>query len=231
MKNQFLGMVVAVLSSAALGAGCSAEMSEIDQAIAGEQAMAVIDTTATFSATEGLRFADDAAARGWTAVAPGVWRSASGAKQLIIGAEGHRWAVEQTEAELARLYEKGGDMAAIEHEEALLRMQQNALETAANGTQANCDIALYTGPASTLFGVIGGAALAQLSCTNGTLPFTVESQVCTDSTGCGPVHAYTAEPDSTPRLWGSVRSGLGFCESAVLVTPPGVVQSNRYLCD
>lgn len=94
-----------------------------------------------------------------------------------------------------------------------------------------CNIALYSGPSSPFIGQVGGAALAQLSCVNGTVAFTVEAGVCTETTGCGLLYGEMAYPDSTPRLWGTIRTGFGDCDSSVSARPPYVVsQGGTYTC-
>ena len=50
---------------------------------------------------------------GWRQLAPGVWESEAGegAGRIVVGAEGHTWAIERAEKDLSGLYELGAAQA------------------------------------------------------------------------------------------------------------------------
>jgi hypothetical protein len=230
-KNPHFIRISSVLMGIAFGAGCAIDDPGSSEEVAGVESTIEVEPLATLSSA-GLQFASAEIARQWVEEAPGVWRHEDGTRRMILGEEGHRWAVAQLDDELAALNTQDADESLIEAKEAHLAVQRTALDKAGDeiGTEATCNIGLYTGASGPIFGFVGSAALAQLSCQNGTVVFTVESQACTGSTGCGPYSVQTAIPDSTPRLWGSLRSGTGNCFSTVFVSPPGIGQSSNFTC-
>lgn len=229
MSNKLLSVSMATLGIAAWSVGCGVE-ADADVVMTAESVPAGLEISAIYNAVDGLRFLSPEVASSWSEVTKGVWRSDTG-QQLIAGEEGHRWAVEQTQAELAELRATNADVVTIEHKESILDMHQRALKEPQVGDKASCNIAFYNGPSSPFTGFVGSAGLTQLSCTGGTVTFTVQSQACTNSTGCGPVVTQTAVVGSTPGLWGTARSGTGSsCGSVVSVSPPGVVSSGTFVC-
>jgi hypothetical protein len=229
MRNLF--GIASVFIGISLSAGCALDGQDRHEELAGVESTYEIAPLATLKGGE-LTFASADIARQWQEEAPGVWRHEDGTRRLIMGQDGHRWVAAQLEDELAALYAGGADESLIETKEAHLAIQREALDKAGDeiGIEATCDIGLYTGASGPIFGFVGGASLAELSCQNGTVVFTVESQVCTGSTGCGAYSVQTAIPDSTPRLWGSLRSGTGSCFASVFVSPPGIGQSSSFTC-
>lgn len=238
MEKTYKAMVALVLGSSIMMAGCDQadegmEATEaMDYEVQGIEPEVELAPMATFSHADGLRFASEDAARAWTQEGPGVWLHGESNQRLVMGEEGHRWAAEQLQAELDALYASGADDSLIAAHEALLAGAQQAAGKA--GEQASlavsCNIATYNGGSSPFTGYTGGAALAQISCTGGTVVFTVQTQVCTGTYGCGPVNTQTAIPTSTPMLWGTARYGFGTCSSFVSLSPSGIYDSNVYTC-
>lgn len=191
---------------------------------------------------ETLALAPNAA---WKELAPGVFENDAeeGANRIVIGAEGHKWAIEQAETELSNLREQSelqtdDDQATIEAmkqiEVQIANLQKTAQNIAATpGTpQAiSCNIGFYTGPSSPIAGYYGAAALAQVSCTGGCQTFTVSTQACTNF-GCTPVYASSRFVCSTPWTYGVSKSGSygASCSSAASVSPPGIMSSWNGFC-
>lgn len=92
----------------------------------------------------------------------------------------------------------------------------------------DCNIGLYTGPSSPIFGAAGSASLAQLSCTGGTITFTVNAQSCVNGTCTTSVQSAT--PGTNPGLWGNARFGSGSCTADVNTIPPGVGRRASFTC-
>lgn len=232
-KTHIARAALSLIAIASLAGACAQgnDDSLIHDQFTGDDAAVAVQPLATFNAAEGLNFVSPDMAAEWNEEAPGVWRQADGEQRLIIGAEGHRWAVQQLSGELAELRAAGADSSAIAAKEAHLASQRDALAKSDDiSTQATCNIALYTGPSSPFTGYTGAAALAQISCQNGTVVFTVETFVCAGTSGCGPVSIQTAIPGPNPGLWGQARSGSGSCYSDVFVSPANVGRASSYTC-
>jgi len=236
---------VALIAGSAFMAGCVASP-EPDSTIQGAEE-ALIDESGPLSIPvqselrmertgdgEALSLVPDAA---WRQLAPGVFESAAqeGASRIVVGAEGHKWAIEQAEKDLADLRARSASQAdvdpaasaAIEQlEEQLVKLEQTAQNIAAApvGTpQAlSCDIGFYTGPSSPISGYYGAAALADVACYGGCQTFTISAQACTDY-GCSPVYTSSRFVCATPWTYGVARSGTygASCSSAASVSSVG----------
>ncbi|GAB4520175.1 MAG: hypothetical protein Tsb0020_38800 [Haliangiales bacterium] len=233
MKTKNINFGIAtVLLATSLSVGCAVDGVDGDShELNGELAPAgQIEPLATVDA-DGMHFASEEIARQWSQAAPGVWSHSDGTR-LIFGAEGHRWAADELEAELDALYAADASMDVVAAKEAALDQRLAALDKASGEeirTEVSCNVAMYTDISSPITGFVGGAALAQISCTNGTVAFTVDSMVCT-STGCSS-NSQTAVPDSIPRIWGVARSGTGNCFSDVFISlPAGFGQAANHTC-
>jgi hypothetical protein len=234
MNKTSIGMAALMLSGTLFVAACDDSNQEaVEVAFEGDVLGSELAPMATLRPGEGLRFASEEVARAWTQEAPGVWRHQDSTGRLIVGGEGHQWAAERLEIELAGLYEQGAPESELAAREAQLAAHKEVAAQADDKASlaASCDISTYNGPSSPYTGFIGGAALAQISCVNGTVIFTVETQVCTGTSGCGPVSRQTAIPDAFPRIWGTARSGYGSCWSYVYLTPSGIFDSYSYTCN
>lgn len=163
---------------------------------------------------------------------------------MIIGAEGHKWAIEQAEKELADLHDRSAllgdnDPAILDAIDKLQEQLEKLDETVQNiaappvGTpQAlSCNIGFYTGPSSPISGYYGASALAQVSCSGGCQTFTLAAQACTNY-GCSPVYSASRFVCSTPWTYGVSRSGSNgaSCSSAASVSPPGIMSSWNGFC-
>ncbi|ACY18692.1 hypothetical protein [Haliangium ochraceum] len=223
-----------LLLGIAFSTGCAvgdADMS-MEEEVSALEGMASLAPLATLD-RDGLHFASPELAQQWVEEAPGVWRQVAGSGRLVMGAEGHRSSVMQLEDELAWLRAAGALSAELVSAQARLDAHRAALAKAEDeiGVEVTCDIALYTGPSGPIFGFSGSAALTELACTGGTVTFTVESQACTNSSGCGPYNVQTAVPGSTPALWGSLRSGTGSsCDAFVALSPSNLAQFDIFPC-
>ena len=232
MNKMHVGMMSVILGTALALTGCFEAEEVIDEQIVGMQAESPLPPMASFD-SKGLHFASEEVARAWAEEAPGVWRHQSTEQRLIVGERGHQSAIALLQAELDELNADGADDEAIVGQESILRGLRLAADKARGEqqTEASCNIATYNGGSSPFIGFIGGAALAEISCINGTVVFTVMSQVCTGTTGCSPTNVQTAIPSSVPQLWGTVRSGYGTCSSFVSLSPSGIFDSNVYFCN
>lgn len=183
-------------------------------------------------------------------VAPGVWdvETEDGiVHRIFSGEDGHRWLIEQTEAQLNDLYDRLN--AGTGDEDELTAQITAAEDTIAMATETvkntagpgflppavTCNIALYTGPITGSglpnppFPPPGGAALAQIVCSGGCAAFTVQSQVCC-SAGCTAVNTATnAAVCATPWTAGTILFGTGAGAAAVVVV--GIVgKSSTFTC-
>lgn len=230
---RFVGIALSFVGITSLVGACAQDGDEIVQEeLSGIESPIELEPVATFDATNGLQFASPDIAVQWREEAPGVWRHETGTQRLIMGEQGHRSAVSLVEAELAELRSAGADNSLIAAKESYLASQRNAVAKAASevSPQVSCRIRPYNGPSSPFTGYVGGAALVELVCYGGTVRFTIDTQVCTGTTGCGPVLRQIAYPTSTPGLWGQARSGYGTCYSFVAVSPPGIFEDDYYRC-
>ncbi len=130
----------------------------------------------------------------WRELAPGVFENDAeeGGSRIIVGAEGHQWAIEQTEKELADLnarsasteQDEPGILEAIEKlNKQLVNLRETAQNIAAPGgtPQAiSCNIGFYNGPSSSISGFYGASALVQFSCSGGCQTFSASTQACTN---------------------------------------------------
>lgn len=181
----------------------------------------------------------------WREVAPGVFENEAqeGGNRIIVGAEGHKWAIAQAEKELDELTDQ---LAVKEQDDPVLlgkidkvnEQLANLRDTAHNiaapvGTpQAiSCNISFYTGPSSPISGYYGASALAQVSCSGGCQTFTIAAQACTNF-GCTPVYSSSRYICSTAWTYGVSRSGTygASCSSAASISPPGITSSWNGFC-
>jgi hypothetical protein len=181
----------------------------------------------------------------WRELAPGVFENEAqeGGNRIIVGADGHKWAIAQAEKELADLNEQSavnGDedpaiLGAIEKvNEQIVNLEETARNIAGPvGTPqaVSCNIGFYTGPSSPITGYYGASALAQVSCTGGCQTFTIAAQSCTNF-GCTPVYASSRFVCATAWTYGVSRSGTygASCSSAASISPPGITSSWYGFC-
>lgn len=182
-----------------------------------------------------------APSKAWKETAPGVWESEAqgGASRIVVGAEGHRSAIEQAEKDLSALYDQAAlqadaEPAAIEtirQSEAHLKNLKDAAQSlaAVQGIAplaVSCDISFYTGPSSPVLGTYGAAGLAQVSCSGGCQTFTISAQACTNF-GCGPLSSASNSVCASPWLFGVAKDGTpgASCSSSASVSPPGITSS------
>ncbi|MDC0746714.1 hypothetical protein [Polyangium mundeleinium] len=235
----------ALMAGSAVMAGCMAspEPEGVEEALIDESGAMGIPAQSEMKLErrgegESLSLVPNAA---WKELAPGVWENGEqeGANRIVVGAEGHKWAIEQAEKELSELQARSASQAeeepavndAIAQRKAqLANLQETAKNIAAAPGSANltvsCDIGFYTGPSSSVSGYSGAAALAQVSCIGGCETFTISAQACTNF-GCSPVYASSRVVCSTPWTYGVTKSGTygASCSSAASVSPPGIMSS------
>jgi hypothetical protein len=174
----------------------------------------------------------------WKTVAPGVFELPAGdgkSQHIAVGEAGHRWLVEQAGAELDGLYaQRNADDGKPELEQQIASAEEKlstaheALTQAIGGPApqaVSCNISLYAGPSSPVFGTAGAAAVAQIVCGGGCVTFTVSSQTCC-SGACTPFSAITKTVCATPQLMGTLQSGFGIGSALVSVNPSGASLSN-----
>jgi hypothetical protein len=178
-------------------------------------------------------------------VAPGVFEGAAeeGASRILVGAEGHKWAIEQAEKDLTDLRarnvmgadEDSATLEAMKQLEAqianLEKTMQNIAAPVGTPQAVSCNIGFYTGPSSSIAGFYGATGLAQVSCSGGCQTFTIQAQACTNL-GCSPVYASSRSVCSTPWAYGVSRSGTygASCSAAASVSPPGIMSSWNGFC-
>lgn len=171
--------------------------------------------------------------------APGVWEG-DGASRVVVGVEGHRWAIEEAKKNLADLYERSavqedGEpdaavMKAIQQSEAGLKnLEDTAIAIASANADVpsavSCNVGFYTGPSSAITGSYGAAALTQVSCSGGCQTFTISAQACTDY-GCGPVGSSSNYVCASQWTFGMAKNGTpGASCSATTTISPGVTSS------
>lgn len=184
------------------------------------------------------------ASPGWSETAPGIWSSAAqgDAGGIIVGAEGHRSAIERAEKELAALH----DRAARQQDEAVTRAiaqkeayldtlkgTAQAIGTTEDGTAlvTSCNIGFLNGPSSPYMGFIGAFGAAQVSCTGGCQWVTIEAEACTNF-GCTGVYAASNYVCSTPWTYGVATSGSygASCYGAARVSPFGITGYRYFPC-
>jgi hypothetical protein len=180
--------------------------------------------------------------------APGVWENETedGASRIVVGVEGHRWAIEQAKKDLADLYEQssaqadrendGAVMEAIKHKEAHLKGLEDTAIAIASATgnapsAVSCNISFYTGPSSPFTGASGAAGLTQVSCSGGCQTFTISAQACTNY-GCSPVGTSSNYVCANPWTFGMAKGGSpgASCYATTSISPPGVSQSWNGSC-
>jgi len=186
------------------------------------------------------------ASTGWRETAPGVWESSAqeSGSRIVIGAQGHQFAIAQAEKDLSALHDRaalraGGDPAiasAIRQQEAQLKNLQDAAQALAQTpgpvTQAvSCNIGFLNGPSSPLTGFFGALAGSQISCTGGCQTFTVQALACTNF-GCTPTVTGSNFVCATPWLFGVAQSGSfgASCAAQTTVTPPGITATSFFPC-
>jgi hypothetical protein len=178
--------------------------------------------------------------------APGVWENEDGASRIVVGVEGHQWAIEQAKKDLAELYERssaqadddseGAVMEAIKQNEAHLKGLEDtaiAMASAVSATPSalSCNISFYTGPSSPFTGTYGAAGLTQVSCSGGCQTFTISAQACTNY-GCGPVGTSSNYVCANPWTFGMAKGGSygASCSAATSISPPGITSSWSGFC-
>jgi len=181
----------------------------------------------------------------WRELAPGVFENEAleGGNRIIVGADGHQWAITEAEKELADLNlqsaAKGHDDPVIlgtiekmnEQLANLKEIAQNIAAPVGTPQAISCNIGFYTGPSSPISGFYGASALAQVSCSGGCQTFTIAAQACTNF-GCTPVYASSRFVCATPWTYGVSRSGSygASCSSAASISPPGITSSWYGFC-
>jgi hypothetical protein len=178
--------------------------------------------------------------------APGVWVNEDGASRIVVGVEGHQWAIEQAKKDLADLYERssaqadgendGDVMEAIKQKEAHLKGLEDtasAMASAVGTTPSalSCNISFYTGASSPFTGAYGAAGLTQVSCSGGCQTFTISAQACTDY-GCSPVGTSSNYVCANPWTFGMAKGGSygASCYATTSISPPGISQSWSGTC-
>lgn len=178
----------------------------------------------------------------WKEIAPGVFEgnAEEGSSRIVVGAEGHKWAIEQAEKEISNLREQSGlqadeDPAVIAATKQLAGLKNTAQNIAAPPVGApqavSCNIGFYNGPSSSVTGYAGASALAQVSCSGGCQTFSIATQACTNF-GCTGVYSASRYVCATPWTYGVSRSGSygASCSSAASVSPPGITSSWNGFC-
>ncbi|MRG98057.1 hypothetical protein [Polyangium spumosum] len=241
----------ALIASSALMAGCmdaSLGPDNVQESLIDESEALAIPTGSEMRLErtgegEALSLVPNAA---WKELAPGVFENGAedGGNRIVVGAEGHEWAIEQAEKELSELQARSAAQVeedpavddAIEQLQAqLANLQETAKSIAAAPVDTNltlsCNIGFYTGPSSAVSGYYGAAALAQVACTGGCQTFTIAAQACTNF-GCSPVYSSSRFVCSTPWTYGVTMSGSygASCSSAASVSPPGIMSSWSGFC-
>jgi hypothetical protein len=239
-----------VIALGALATGCMAS-GEPDLAAGGAEE-SIIDETGELSipAQGGMHLErtaegdalSPAGAAAMKEIAPGVWESepGDGASRIVVGVEGHRWAIEQAKKDLEGLYERSSAqrdseadadlMDAIKQNEAHLETLKDAAAMASAPVNAlaaaSCDIGFYTGPSSPITGFYGAAGLTQVVCYGGCQTFTISAQACTNY-GCGPVGSSSSFVCSSPWTFGMAKGGTygASCAAATSISPPGLTAS------
>jgi hypothetical protein len=176
----------------------------------------------------------------WHVVAPGVWEipSADGTTQRVAaGEDGHRWLVEQADAELEGLYaqrDAGEVKPELDQKIATAETMRKSAEQSMNSAVAgpspqavSCNISLYTGPSSPVTSppIAGAAALGQIVCGGGCMTFTVTSQACCNGY-CSGLSAFSRTVCGTPWTAGTIVSGYGLGYASVNMNPPNITQSS-----
>jgi hypothetical protein len=173
--------------------------------------------------------------------APGVWENEDGASRIVVGVEGHQWAIEEAKKDLAELYERssaqadndseGTMMEVIKQKEAHLKGLEDTAIAIASATgpapsAVSCNISFYTGPSSPFTGTYGAAGLTQVSCSGGCQTFTISAQACTNY-GCGPVGTSSNYVCANPWTFGMAKGGSygASCFASTSISPPGISQS------
>jgi hypothetical protein len=180
--------------------------------------------------------------------APGVWENENedGASRIVVGVEGHTWAIEQAKKDLAELYERSSAqqdadpdaavMKAIQQNEAHLKNLEETATAMASATAntpsaVSCNISFYTGPSSPITGSYGAAGLTQVSCSGGCQTFTISAQACTNY-GCSPVGTSSSLVCASPWTFGMAKGGTygAACSAASSISPPGITSSWSGTC-
>lgn len=165
-------------------------------------------------------------------IAPGVWEVETEEgliQQVIMGAEGHQWLIEQMTAQLDDLYgqlhtETGHEAAIGEQiaaaEAAIVAAERSLTDLAQPGNVRglSCSVGLYAGPSGPVFGVPGAAAFAQSSCSGGCATITVRSQACCNG-ACTPLSIATNTVCAPLWTSGVIRQGSGPGWAQVYVAP------------
>jgi hypothetical protein len=182
-------------------------------------------------------------AKGWQQVEPGIWEhEAAGVKQqLAVDVEGHRTLIARGQQELNALYAQrdAGDSTVLpkiaQQEENLDRLgvTSQALAAPAATAAVSCNFGMYTGPSSAVTSppLFGAAALGQIVCSGGCVPFTVKAQACCAGS-CTPLDTFSNTVCATPWTAGTLRAGAGAGAAGVNVTPPNFTQTNStFICN
>lgn len=253
LSHRLLATVLG-FSGLALGAVGCAPVDEVEPAtIEVEEALVDETTTVSIPAQGEVRFerAGDSDAlslvpnAAWREVAPGVFENEAeeGGSRILMGAEGHQWAIDQAEKELADLdarrasngQDEPGILDAIEKvTEQLANLRETAQNIKAPGgtPQAiSCNIGFYNGPSSSISGFYGASALVQFSCSGGCQTFSASTQACTNF-GCTPVYSSSRTVCSTPWTFGVSKSGSygANCSSFSQTSPPVINRSWYGFC-
>ena len=251
MKNsRSIFAVPFVFVAVALMAGCmgspepESNIDSVEEAIVDENGAMPVETQSEIQVTrqtddEAFAMVPNAAMK---EIAPGVFESNAdeGANRIVVGVEGHKWAIDQAEKEIVNLRARSGaqadeDPAVIEAMKQLAGLKNTAQSIAATpvGTPqaVSCNIGFYTGPSSSITGYYGASALAQVSCSIGCQTFSISTRACTNY-GCTPVYSSSRFVCATPWTYGVSRSGSygASCSSSASVSPPGITSSWNGFC-
>ncbi len=251
MKNsRSIFAVPSVFVAVALMAGCmgspepESNIDSVEEALIDDNGAMPVDMQSEIQVT---RQTDDEALAmvpnaDWKEIAPGVFEGGAeeGASRIVVGVEGHKWAIDQAEKEIVNLREQSGaqadqDPAVMEAMKQLAGLKNTAQNIAAPpvGTPqaVSCNIGFYTGPSSSITGYYGASALAQVSCSSGCQTFSISTKACTNF-GCTPVYSSSRFVCATPWTYGVSRSGSygASCSSSATVSPPGITSSWNGFC-
>jgi len=230
------------LASLALLAGCVASsepetsVDTAEQAVVDESGALEIPTNDALKLerAEGSETLTLAPSATWKQIAPGVFENGAeeGGSRILMGAEGHQWALDRANEDLSKLRaQPDAEKESVTQLEAQIAELKNTVQNLAappvpTPSALSCNLSFYTGPSSPISGSYGAAALAQVSCSGGCQTFTISAQACTNF-GCSPVYSSSRFVCSTPWTYGVTMSGSygAFCSSSATVSPPGLTSS------
>ena len=228
MKN--LHLISALVAMSGLVVGCTGEPSP-EQATNIDQPMIVHhEGSLPFPALPGARP---------MALSAQVWLdpALTGSSNIVIGAEGHRIAIERVQNELDALYQRADvKPSVIEQQEAYLAVLVDAarqISTRPAAPQAvTCSVVPMIAPSSSLGFRIGIFAGHQAVCSGGCQAITTTPSACTDLVGCSPPFTVTDVICDVPQLGGIVLPGSpgAQCAGIANINPPNVTVAASIPC-